>query len=296
MMVAYRARRENSSKGKRLRRDLVTHSRQFCGRFVDGTLLVDTSVQSALPRSCSRSRQHGEVDDGERSASQYDAMAAEYAAENATGAYNSLYERPATVALLGDVASLRALEVGCGSGVLTAWLLDHGATVTAMDVSPAMLGLARGLVGDRATLVVADLAKPLPFDDESFDVVVASLVLHYVCDWAPALRELRRVLSHDGTVVFSTHHPAMDWVLHSPDDYFALKHVTETWRMGRRDFDVTFWRRPLTAICQAISEAGFLIERLVEPVPSSELAARDPAAHEEIRTKPRFLFFRLRPA
>jgi hypothetical protein len=41
----------------------------------------------------------GEVDDGERTASQYDAMAAEYATANATGAYNSLYERPATIAL-----------------------------------------------------------------------------------------------------------------------------------------------------------------------------------------------------
>ncbi|HUB71705.1 MAG TPA: hypothetical protein VL984_14890 [Acidimicrobiales bacterium] len=48
------------------------------------------------------------MDDGERSASQYDAMAAEYAAENATGAYNALYERPATIALGRGVA--RAAE------------------------------------------------------------------------------------------------------------------------------------------------------------------------------------------
>jgi ubiquinone/menaquinone biosynthesis C-methylase UbiE len=237
----------------------------------------------------------GKVDDSERTAWQYDAMAGEYAAANATGTYNSLYERPATVALLGEVTALRALEVGCGSGVQTAWLVDHGATVTATDVSPAMLGLARGLVGDRASLVVADLAKPLPFEDASFDVIVASLVLHYLRDWAAPLRELRRVLSHEGAVVFSVHHPAMDWQLHSPDDYFVLKQVTETWRMGGRDFEVTFWRRPLTAMCEAVSGAGFLIERLVEPVSSPEMAAHDPVAYEEVRTKPRFLFFRLRP-
>jgi len=165
--------------------------------------------------------QHGKVDDSERSASQYDAMAAEYAADNATSPYNALYERPATMALLGEPSCLRVLEVGCGSGALTAWLVDQGATVTAMDVSPLMLGLARSLVGEKATLVLADLAKPLPFEDATFDVVVASLVLHYVRDWALALRELRRVLSQDGAVVFSTHHPTLDWVL-APEGYFAL--------------------------------------------------------------------------
>ena len=236
------------------------------------------------------------MDDGERTAFQYDALAAQYAAANATGAYNSLYERPATTALLGEVDALRVLDIGCGPGVLTAWLVDHGATVTAMDVSPVTLGLARGIVGDRATLVVADLTKPLPFENSSSDIVVGSLVLHYVKDWAPALREVRRVVSQDGAAVFSIHHPSMDWPLHSPDDYFAVKQVTETWRKGAGDFEVTFWRRPLTAMCQAIWEAGFLIERLVEPAPSPELAACDPVAYEQIRTKPRFLFFRLRPA
>jgi ubiquinone/menaquinone biosynthesis C-methylase UbiE len=234
------------------------------------------------------------MDDGERSAQQYDAMAAHYVAENAISPYNAFYERPATMALLGNLAGLRALEVGCGPGILTNWLVEQGALVTAMDVSPAMLGLARQCVGDRADLVLADLAEPLPFETASFDIVVASLVLHYVRDWTVALRELRRVLGPRGAVVFSTHHPTMDWILVTPDDYFAVKQVTDTWRMGGRGFEVTFWRRPLTAMCEAISDAGFVIERLVEPSPSREVAELDADAYEEIRTKPRFLFFRLR--
>jgi ubiquinone/menaquinone biosynthesis C-methylase UbiE len=236
------------------------------------------------------------TDDGARSAQQYDEMAVEYAADNATSAYNAFYERPATMALLGNVAGLRALEVGCGPGVLTSWLVDQGASVTAMDVSPAMLDLARKSVGDRADLVLADLAAPLPFETADFDIVVASLVLHYVRDWKAALGELRRVLSPQGALVFSTHHPTMDWMLSSPDDYFAVKQVTDTWSKGGRDFAVSFWRRPLTAMCEAIAAAGFVIERLVEPAPLPELAQRNPHANEEIRTSPRFLFFRLRPS
>jgi ubiquinone/menaquinone biosynthesis C-methylase UbiE len=237
------------------------------------------------------------VRDGERSARQYDAMAVDYAADNAASAFNAYYERPATMSLVGEVAARRVLDVGCGAGPLTAWLVDHGAVVTAMDVSPAMVQLARARVGDRATFLVADLAQPLAFAaDTTFDLVVASLVLHYVRSWEEPLLEFRRVLKPDGAVVFSTHHPAMDWQLHSPDDYFACKQVTETWSKRSREFDVTFWRRPLTAMAEAIASAGFLIDRLIEPMPSPELRDRDRDAYELLCTRPQFLFFRLRPA
>jgi ubiquinone/menaquinone biosynthesis C-methylase UbiE len=234
------------------------------------------------------------MDDGRRSADQYNTMALDYAADNAESPYNAYYERPATISLLGKVTGRRVLEVGCGSGILTAWLVDHGASVTAFDVSDQMVALARNALGDKARLLVADLSQPLTFAaDHSFDLVVASLVLHYVEDWRHVFRELHRVLAPAGVVVFSTHHPTMDWD-HSPDDYFATKQVTERWHKGSDEFDVTFYRRPLTAMTHAISSSGFVIEQLVEPEPFPELRDRDPTAYEQIRTKPRFLFFRLR--
>ncbi len=234
------------------------------------------------------------MNDGERSAHQYNAMAADYAADNAESPYNAYYERPATISLLGDVAGRRVLEVGCGAGVLTGWLVEHAAAVTALDVSDEMVAIAKKAVGDRAQIVVADLGEPLSFaTDHSFDLVVASLALHYVADWASVFGEFHRVLTPRGAVVFSTHHPTMDWE-HSPDDYFATKQITERWSKGSGEFDVTFWRRPLTAMTHAIASSGFVIEQLVEPAASPGLRYRDPAAYELIRTKPRFLFFRLR--
>ena len=232
--------------------------------------------------------------DGERAASQYDAMGIAYGAQNNESAFNAYYERPATIALLGDVAGLRVLEAGCGPGALTCWLVDHGASVTAIDVSRQMVRLAADRVGDRARILTADLAEPLTFAaDGSMDLVVASLVMHYLADWAAVLAEFHRVLAPGGAVVFSTHHPAMDWLLHSPEDYFAVKQVTETWRVGKEPFEVTFWRRPLTAMTAAIAGSGFVIEQLIEPPPAAELRDRDPAADKKIRTSPRFLFFRL---
>lgn len=234
--------------------------------------------------------------DGELVARQYDRMADGYAADNEENVYNSLYERPATIDLLGDVSGLRILDVGCGAGPLTGWLVDHGAAaVTGMDASARMLDLARRRVGDRARLVLAGLEEPLAFQpDGSVDLVVASLVLHYVRDWEPVFHEFRRVLVPGGKVVFSTHHPAMDWRLHSPDDYFAIKQVSEVWTRDGLPFEVTFWRRPLTAMTAAVTSAGFVIERLVEPAPSPAVEQRDPRVGRRLVTTPHFLFFRLR--
>lgn len=235
--------------------------------------------------------------DGERSAREYDAMAIEYSAANKDSAFNAYYERPAMIALLGDVSERRVLEVGCGAGPLTAWLVDHGAIVTAMDVSPSMLSLARDRVGASATFHLADVAQPLAFAaDGEFDVIVASLVLHYLEDWRPVLAEFRRVLESDGSVSFSTTHPAIDWQVHSLDDYFAVKEVRETWTFASKPFEVTFWRRPLTEITSAIADAGFVIDRLTEPEPVPELRERDLDAYTWLCKVPHFLFFRLRPS
>jgi ubiquinone/menaquinone biosynthesis C-methylase UbiE len=231
--------------------------------------------------------------DSARTASTYDAMAAEYDRHNAGSGANNYYERPATIALLGDVRQKEVLEVGCGSGRLTEWLVDHGAAVTAVDVSPKMLDLARARTKGRADLRIHDLAEPLPdVADASVDLVVASLVFHYLRDWVAPLRELHRVLRPTGTVVMSVHHPAWDWRNHCPEDYFAFIEVSEVWI---EPHPVHFWRRPLSAATEAISEAGFVIERLVEARPVPELEARDPEAFAQLMAGPYFLHLRLRP-
>lgn len=232
--------------------------------------------------------------DSARTASEYDAMAVEYDHHNASSGANNYYERPATISLIGDVSGKRVLEVGCGSGPLTKWLVDNGAEVVACDVSAEMLEIARSRVGDDAELHHHDLAEPLTFlDDRSVDLVVASLVFHYLRDWVTPLRELHRVLRPSGSVVMSIHHPAWDWRNHCPENYFAIVQVSEVWV---KPHPVTFWRRPLTAATEAINKAGFLIDRLVEAMPIPELETQDGSAFRELTTEPFLMHLRLRPA
>lgn len=233
---------------------------------------------------------------GQVNAAQYDAMAADYAASNAEDAYNAYYERPAMIAMLGDVAGRHVLDAGCGSGVLAAWLAEHGATVTAFDGSGEMAALARQRLGEAADVHVADLARRLTFaPDQAFDLVVASLVLHYVRDWAAVFREFRRVLAPGGAVVFSTHHPFMDWQLDGVGDYFGTRQITETWRKRNGEYRVTFWRRPLSVMFAEIRGGGFIVDALGEPAPLRELENISPSTYRTLTTKPRFLFFRLGP-
>jgi SAM-dependent methyltransferase len=131
----------------------------------------------------------------------YDSFAMAYSAENESNLFNAYYERPEMLRLVGDVSGRRILDAGCGSGPLTAVLRDSGAVVTGFDTSAAMVDLARQRLGGDADLHVADLRAPLPFADAEFDDVVASLVLHYLEDWAGPLAELRRVLKPGGRLI-----------------------------------------------------------------------------------------------
>lgn len=232
--------------------------------------------------------------EGQQTAATYDSMGRRYAAESSTSTWNVCYERPATRILMGEVSGKRVLDAGCGPGILTETLVGAGAVVTGFDVSGEMTRLARERLGERAQILQADLHDPLAFvGSGSVDILVASLVLHYLEDWTLVMREFRRVLAPNGKIIFSTHHPAWDWQIHSRDNYFAVKRITETWMVDNAPFEVNYWRRPLTAMVQPIIAAGLVIDSLVEPDPTGEMATIDHARNHLLRTAPRFLFFRL---
>jgi SAM-dependent methyltransferase len=201
----------------------------------------------------------------------YDGIAEGYTAENETSLLNAYYERPAMLELAGDVTGRRILDAGCGAGPLFAALRDRGAIVTGIDASAGMLELARRRLGADADLRVADLAGPLPFPDGAFDDVLASLVLHYLRDWGPTLAELRRVLTPGGRLIVSVEHPFAIYLMHrlagDRPDYFATRNRTEEWTMGGQTARMSFWDRPLHAMTNAFTAAGFRIGAISEPPP-----------------------------
>ena len=225
----------------------------------------------------------------------YDSFAEAYTAESDVGIINSYYERPAILALAGDVTGRRILDAGCGSGPLFAALRDRGATVTGFDASAGMIEQARRRLGDGADLQVADLRSPLPYPDSTFDDVVASLVLHYLEDWGPPLAEFRRVLRPDGRLIVAFDHPFAITAIHllagRKTTYLATHSWTEEWTMAGQTVPMRFWHRPLHAMTDAFTAAGFRISVVSEPQPVPEAREVDPEGFRMLSANPSLLFF-----
>jgi SAM-dependent methyltransferase len=91
---------------------------------------------------------------------------------------------------------LKALDLCCGQGNVSAALISRGCRVVGADFSAVMLSFARDRVPN-ATFVEAD-AQQLPFADAEFDVVVSNLGVCHVPDQPRALSEVQRVLRPQG--------------------------------------------------------------------------------------------------
>jgi hypothetical protein len=72
-----------------------------------------------------------------------------------------------------------------------------------------------------------------------------------------------------------------------------VRREEDVWHREGESYPVRFWREPLTALCAAIADAGFLIERLVEPLPAPSMRERWPETWEKLRREPGFLVLSL---
>ena len=100
----------------------------------------------------------------------------------------------------GVTAGMRALDVGCGPGALTAELVQRlgPAAVTAIDPSPSFVSAVRERFAEAD--VREGVAEQLPFPNASFDIALAQLVVHFMTDPVAGLAEMRRVTRPGGTV------------------------------------------------------------------------------------------------
>ncbi len=119
------------------------------------------------------------------------------------GAVTEAIEQRLILDLMGDLAGVHVLDVGCGDGALVCAAASRGAEATGVDPDPAMLAAARTRAdkdGNTAAFLGGRIER-LPFPDAAFDVVVSITVLCFVPDASVAVREMARVLRPGGRLV-----------------------------------------------------------------------------------------------
>ena len=232
----------------------------------------------------------------------WDHAADAYAGGQASGRdfYRLEFFGPAQVALCGDVAGLRLLDVGCGAGYFAREMARRGARVTGVDLSPRMLRPAH----------VAETAEPLgvdyvlgdaerldaAFPPAAFDMATSCVALQDVPDPAAALGAVAAVLRPGGRFVASITHPCTDtpsreWARGADgrkrmlcvDRYFDRAPLAYTWRGWAYEFTTPAVHATSGDWVGGALAAGFAIRGLHEPRPTPEAVRARPELEDAAR-------------
>ncbi len=228
----------------------------------------------------------------------YEKMADDYAEYVDNKPWNADYERPATLSLVGDVKGESILDAGCAAGWYSKKFLEMGAKgVVGLDFSPEMIKRANYRLKDevkgRYNFYCHDLNERMDYlQDKTFDKVVSSLTMHYLEDWSTVLNEFNRVLKDGGELIISIHHPFMEYLVFEKEDYFRRELTTDIWNMNGKEVEVKFYTRPLHEVINSITGAGFLIERIFEPMPTLKFKEKNSKGYETLTKRPQFLFIK----
>lgn len=195
---------------------------------------------------------------------------------------------PVVCSLLGPVAGMRILDVGCGNGLYARRLAALGAEVVGIDFSAEMIALARRQPAGKAREVryaVVDATDPealLSLGVRDYDAVICNMVLFDMSDIRPLMGAVPRLLGDGGRLVFSVMHPCFNTPLttHVAEQQEREGEIVTQYsvKVGRYMTPVAahalalrgqpraqiIFHRPLHELLRPAFEAGFVLDRLEE--------------------------------
>jgi len=202
--------------------------------------------------------------------------------------------------LLDEVRGKRVLVLGCGGGQDCVALDKMGAIAVGIDQSAKQIDYARKYAARHDALnasfvegTVEDLSR---FDDASFDMAVSAHMLNYVERIEDTLRETARVLKPGGALAISVRHP-FDAALAERPPYGVVRaywseQADWTWTL-EGDVSARFrqWYWPVSRWFEMLTDAGFAVERMLEPQEDKPL---DAAVAARAQLMPHTLYFKAR--
>lgn len=214
------------------------------------------------------------------------------------------YIMPYTLQAIGDVSGKHILDLGCGEGGYSRALSDIGAVVTAVDCSQAFITYVASeasKVGANINTFQRNSNNLAGIEDNSFDLVLCSMMLMDVEDLDGTLKEIHRVLKYNGEVFISILHPCFKpkeskWrmeehsLMVSIKDYFNPQEWSG--KINGVDEAVIYRHRTLSDYIKAFHQNNFILIDMNEPIPTKEQLKHSKRI-EWLCKVPMFLFMEL---
>ena len=195
--------------------------------------------------------------------------------------------------MMPDFQGKRVLDLGCGFGWHCRYAVENGAIqVVGVDLSENMLRVAREKTTSPLIRYVRMPVEEYEYPQAAYDVVISSLVFHYVESFESICRKISRCLTDGGDFVFSVEHPiftsqgSQQWhfdengrALHWPVDRYFKEGIRQANFLGEK---VTKYHHTLTTYVSSLLSNGFQIRKLVEPMPAEEMM-NEPGMRDELR-------------
>ncbi|WP_462251219.1 class I SAM-dependent methyltransferase [Ekhidna sp.] len=220
----------------------------------------------------------------------YNLLAKQYNALIDHKPHNAYYDRPNVLKLIGSCEEKVILDAACGPGKYAEELMRKGAEVVGFDISSEMIKYAKERNKEKGEFFVHDMEQHLvQIKDNTFDVIVCALALHYVQDWSQTIQEFYRLLKEGGKLVISIEHPFYEFNYFKSKAYFDVEPVKCTWNGFGVPTEMHSFRRSLGDCIAPIVSNGFFIDQLIEPKPVDEFELHDPAYFAKLNQFPAFL-------
>lgn len=188
---------------------------------------------------------------------------------------NQLYEHPTIRAMMPAVNDFKILDIGCGTGELSEYLVSKGAfSVLSIDISERMINLAKRRFQHISGMKFECCAfEDFDLQSNYFDLVVSSVAFHYIEDFSLICKKVCQSLQNGGYLIFSVEHPILtanktDWLLdiHGHRKYNI---VMDYFKEGERNAEwlganVISYHRSFSTIINSLIDSGFFIEKIEE--------------------------------
>ncbi|REC49656.1 class I SAM-dependent methyltransferase [Chryseobacterium pennipullorum] len=196
--------------------------------------------------------------------------------------------------MIPDLKDKTILDLGCGFGWHCRYAVENGAeSVTGIDLSEKMLNKAQEINKHEKIRYERKAVEDVSYSDETFDIVLSSLTLHYVESFGTVTKNIYQWLKNGGHFIFSVEHPVFtaeggqDWVYDKdgqktcwPVDQYFIEGERNTTFLGE---NVIKYHRTLTSYLNTLLQHGFKIKQIIEPEPGSDLLKEIPEMKEELR-------------